>query len=75
MNNYKNPRFGSRLNDLIITHGLSPPEFAVLMNVNQSTVYRWLNGYVPTVNMLNHIAQYFHTDIAYLLSITERRSQ
>ncbi len=66
------PNFVNTLNDLIIEKGLNQTLLAEVLNIDSSTVSKYLSeNQLPDLNIAIKIANYFNCSLNYLFGITE----
>lgn len=60
--------FANRLKQLRLEHGLTQATLAKELNVTQNAIFNWENEKrEPNLDMIQRIAEYFHTSLVYLL--------
>lgn len=63
---------GEQIRDLRTAKNLSQVQLAERLGVTKQTVSNWENNNIlPSVDMLKHIANYFHCNTDYLLEMNE----
>ncbi|MBP3595439.1 MAG: helix-turn-helix transcriptional regulator [Lachnospiraceae bacterium] len=63
---------GEQIRDLRMAKNLSQVQLAERLGVTKQTVSNWENNNIlPSVDMLKHIANYFHCNTDYLLEMNE----
>lgn len=65
-------KFAERLSELLFENNLNPPAFAKQIGCGRATINRYLSGnYMPTVNMVVRMADYFNCSADFLLGLVE----
>ena len=68
--------FGTRLKELRNESGLKQVELGEVIGVDKNTVYRWETGeYRPSEENALLIAHYFNVPYAYLMGVTDDRTE
>ena len=68
--------FGTRLKELRNESGLKQVELGEVIGVDKNTVYRWETGeYRPSEENALLIANYFNVPYAYLMGVTDDRTE
>lgn len=64
--------FSDFISENLIREGINTLEFSKKINIEHSIIYRWVNGrYLPRVDSLIKISDYFHVSIDYMLGLSE----